>query len=89
MKIEYILDEAALQELGVRVYTVMVDGETILEDLSEHELDALTMCEIKRVAEEAKTLAFEEREAMIEVLEERQLVNAYQQDIIDLYRYER
>jgi len=89
MKIEYIPDGAALQELGVRVYTVMVDGETILEGLLEHELDVLTMCEIKRMAEEASALTAEEREAMIEVLEERQLMSAYQQDIIDLYRYER
>ena len=31
----------------------------------------------------------EYRESLIEELEERQMATAYQQDLIDLYRYER
>ena len=38
---------------------------------------------------ECDRLAAEDYEAMVEELEERQLRTAYQQDLIDLYRFER
>ena len=38
---------------------------------------------------ECERLAAEDYEAMVEELEERQLRTAYQQDLIDLYRFER
>ena len=38
---------------------------------------------------ECERLAYEEHESMMEEVEERQLRDAWQQDLIDLYRFER
>lgn len=52
MKIEYSVCEAILRAQGAHIYDVTVDGKTILECLTEAELDALTIGEIKRLAGE-------------------------------------
>lgn len=38
---------------------------------------------------DCEIVAAEEEEIIIEEIEERQMRNAYQQDIIDMYRFER
>ena len=51
MTIEYILDTALLEKQGARVFTIKADGETILECMTEVGLDALTIGEIRKLAE--------------------------------------
>lgn len=57
MKIECIVDEELFRKQGtrlykLRLYTVKVDGEVILECLPEYELDDLTIGEIRELVRE-------------------------------------
>lgn len=54
MTIEYILNTALLEKQGARVFTVKADGEVILECLTEAELNALTVGEIRKLAGEVR-----------------------------------
>lgn len=57
MKIECIVDEELVRKQGprlykLRLYTVKVNGEAILECLPEYDLDDLTIGEIRELARE-------------------------------------